>query len=168
MIDAPAYSIIETVTVTQIPLAPALLRGKRLFNTSADPRISKLRWIACSTCHFDGELDGRTWFFSFSGPCNTTSLLGMNQTYPLRWSGEWDESADSEYAIRRESFGTGLIDGAMNCALAPADCMHQPPNQGRSYDLDVLALYLDSLAAAPSPFPVDADAQRGQAVFGRS
>ena len=116
VIDAAAYSVTETITVTQNPLPPALLRGKQLFNTSTDPRMSKLQWIACSTCHFDGETDGQTWFFSFAGPRNTTSLLGMNQTYPLRWSGEWDESADSEYAIRRESFGTGLIDGAINCS----------------------------------------------------
>jgi YVTN family beta-propeller protein len=165
VIDAAAYTVSETVTVTRIPLPPALLLGKRLFNTSADPRMGKLRWIACNTCHFDGETDGQTWFFSFAGPRNTTSLLGMNETYPLRWSGEWDESADSEYAIRRQSFGTGLIDGAMNCALSPADCAHQPPNQGRSYDLDALALYLDSLAPAPSPYPMDTAAQRGQAIF---
>lgn len=168
VIDTAAYRVTETITVTQIPLPPVLLQGKRLFNSSADPRMSKLGWIACSTCHFDGESDGLTWFFSFAGPRNTTSLLGMIETYPLRWSGEWDESADSEFVIRRENFGTGLIEGPVNCALSPVDCVHQPPNQGRSRDLDALALYLDSLEAAPSPYPLDAAAGRGQAIFERA
>ena len=165
VIDAAAYTVTRTITVTQIPLPPALLRGKRLFHTSADPRLSKLGWIACNTCHFDAEHDGQTWFFAFAGTRNTTSLLGMIETYPLRWSGEWDESADSEFAIRRENFGSGLIAGDMNCSLAPADCVHQPPNQGRAYDLDALALYLDSLAAPASPWPFDEAARRGQAIF---
>ena len=63
---------------------------------------------------------------------NTTSLLGMIETYPLRWSAEWDESADSEFSIRFEQYGAGLIDGNMHPTLGT-------PNQGRSYDLDSLA-----------------------------
>jgi hypothetical protein len=40
----------------------------------------------------------------------------------LRWSAE-DESADSEFSIRFEQFGLGLIDGDMH--------PRGPPNQGR-------------------------------------
>ena len=63
----------------------------------------------------------------------------MSQTQPLRWSGEWDEAADSEFAIRVDSFGVGLIAGGMHCLLDPPDCANQPPNTGRSTDLDALA-----------------------------
>jgi YVTN family beta-propeller protein len=170
VVDAKAYVVTDIITVTQIPLPPALLNGKRLFHTSDDPRLAKNQWVACNSCHFEGEHDGRTWTFAFSGPRNTTGLLGMIDTYPLRWSGEWDESADSEFANRKENFGSGLVEGEMNCTLSPPDCVHQPPNQGRSYDLDSLALFLDSLAVSPSPTHANGepltDAElRGKAIF---
>ena len=165
VIDTAAYTVTAVIPVTDLPLPPALLNGKRLFHTSDDPRLARAQWISCNTCHFEGEHDGRTWFFGFAGPRNTTSLLGMVETYPLRWSGEWDESADSEFANRKENFGSGLIDGEMNCSLSPPDCVNQPPNQGRSYDLDCLALFLDSLSSPPSPGPPSEAALRGQAVF---
>jgi YVTN family beta-propeller protein len=165
VIDTAAYAVTDVVTVTGIPLPPALLQGKRLFHTSDDPRLARDQWISCNTCHFEGEHDGRTWFFGFAGPRNTTSLMGMIETYPLRWSGEWDESADSEFANRKENFGSGLIDGDMNCSLAPADCVNHPPNQGRSYDLDCLALFIDSLPSPASPGPLSEAALRGQTIF---
>jgi YVTN family beta-propeller protein len=170
VIDTETYTVTDVITVTDIPLPPVLLNGKRLFHSSDDPRVSLAQWISCNTCHFEGEHDGRTWFFGFAGPRNTTSLLGMIETYPLRWSGEWDESADSEFANRRENFGAGLVAGAMNCSLSPPDCVHQPPNQGRSYDLDCLAAFIDSLRAPLSPHHTDGQPlteaeQRGQVLF---
>jgi YVTN family beta-propeller protein len=170
VVDTTAYAVTAVITTTHIPLPPALLRGKQLFHTSNDPRLSLAQWISCNTCHFEGEHDGRTWVFGFAGPRNTTSLLGMVETYPLRWSGEWDESADSEFANRKENFGSGLIDGEMNCSLSPPDCVSHPPNQGRSYDLDCLAAFIDSLQVPSSPShahgaPLTGAERRGQAIF---
>ena len=170
IIDTAAYTVTSTVAVTDIPLPPILLNGKRLFHTSDDPRLSRAQWISCNTCHFEGEHDGRTWFFGFAGPRNTTSLLGMIQTYPLRWSGEWDESADSEFANRKENFGSGLIDGDMNCSLSPPDCVNHLPNQGRAFDLDCLATFVDGLQIPLSPAhahgePLTEAEERGKAIF---
>jgi YVTN family beta-propeller protein len=170
VLDTAVYTVTDVITVTDIPLPPLLLNGKRLFHTSDDPRMALAQWISCNTCHFEGEHDGRTWTFGFAGPRNTTSLLGMVETYPLRWSGEWDESADSEFANRKENFGSGLIEGEMNCVLSPVDCANQPPNQGRSYDLDSLAAFIDSLQVPLSPAhahgePLSATEQRGQGLF---
>jgi YVTN family beta-propeller protein len=170
VIDTATYSVTNVITTTQIPLPPLLLSGKQLFHSSDDPRMSNAQWISCNTCHFEGEHDGRTWTFGFSGPRNTTSLLGMIETYPLRWSGEWDESADSEFANRKENFGSGLIEGEMNCSLSPPDCVSHPPNQGQSYDLDALAAFIDSLQIPASPThangkPLTESEQRGQAIF---
>jgi YVTN family beta-propeller protein len=172
VIDAAAYTVTDVITVTEIPLPPSLLNGKRLFHSSDDPRLAHAQWISCNTCHIEGEHDARTWTFGFSGPRNTTSLLGMIETYPLRWSGEWDESADCEFANRKENFGSGLIEGDMNCAAFPPDCVHQPPNQGRSYDLDCLAAFIDSLQVPLSPAhangePLAEAEARGQAIFKR-
>jgi len=164
VIDTAAYTVTEVITVTAIPLPPALLHGKRLFHSSDSregERLARQQWMSCNTCHFEGEHDGRTWFFGFAGPRNTTSLLGMIQTYPLRWSAEWDESADCEFAVRKEQFGTGLIDGEMNPTLGA-------PNQGRSYDLDCLALFIDSLPPPESPGPPSEAALRGQVIFNRA
>ena len=169
VVDTAAYAVTSAVMVTDIPLPPLLLNGKRLFHSSNDPRVSLNQWISCNTCHFEGEHDGRTWSFGFAGKRNTTSLLGMVETYPLRWSGEWDESSDSEFANQKENFGSGLV-APMNCSLSPPDCVNQPPNQGRSTDLDSLAAFLDSLPIPPSPAhahgePLSAAELRGHSIF---
>jgi YVTN family beta-propeller protein len=169
VVDTETYTVTDVIAVTELPLPPVLLNGKRLFHSSDDARVSLAQWISCNTCHFEGEHDGRTWSFGFAGPRNTTSLLGMIETYPLRWSGEWDESADLEFANRRENFGSGLVE-EMYCALFPPDCVNQPPNQGRAYDLDSLALFLDSLAMPLSPGhahgePLSEAEGRGQAIY---
>jgi YVTN family beta-propeller protein len=168
VIDANDYTVTEVITVTTIPLPPALLNGKRLYFSSARPDLSQARWISCNTCHVEGEHDGRTWLLNYLGEVppgedsiirrNTTSLLGMIETYPLRWSAEWDESADSEFSVRFEQFGQGLIDGEMHPTLGD-------PNQGRSYDLDCLALYIDSLAVPDRSHILTAAEVRGKAIF---
>jgi len=170
VIDTTSFQVTQTIQVTKLPLPPILLAGKRLFHSSHDPRMSRSQWIACNSCHYEGEQDGRTWFFGFAGPRNTTSLLSMIQTYPLRWSGEWNESSDAEYAIRRENFGSGLLTGDMNCNLLPPDCVYQPPNQGHSLDLDSLGAFMDSLRVPLAPAhargePLPAAALRGKAHF---
>ncbi len=169
VIDTQAYSVTAVVTATEIPLPPLLLRGKRLFHTSSRPEIAQARWISCNTCHIEGEHDGRTWLLQFLGEVppgetplvtrNTTSLLGMIETYPLRWSAEWDESADSEFSVRFEQFGSGLIhSGDMHPTLGP-------PNQGRSFDLDALAAFIDSLPVPPRAASLTPAEARGQAIF---
>ena len=89
---------------------------------------------------------------------NTTSLLGMVETYPLRWSAEWDESADSEFSIRFEQFGSGLIAGDMHPTLGD-------PNQGRSADLDSLAAFLDGLEVPNRIQTLSPAAMRGKQIF---
>ena len=77
VINAATYTVAATIDVTPIPLPPVLLNGKRLFHSSATPDLARDQWISCATCHFNGEMDGRTWFFP-DGPRNTTSLLGTS------------------------------------------------------------------------------------------
>ncbi|MGB2982448.1 MAG: beta-propeller fold lactonase family protein [Candidatus Bipolaricaulia bacterium] len=168
IIDTALYEVIDEILVTKIPLPPVLLTGKRLFHTSARSDVSKAAWISCNTCHVEGEQDGRTWLLQFPGDVpagadpvlrrNTTSLLGMIETYPLRWSGEWDESADSEFSIRLEQFGTGLIEGEMHATLGT-------PNQGRAYELDCLAAFIDGLRLPERAHVLTPTEERGRALF---
>jgi len=168
VIDTGAYTVTAVITVTEIPLPPLLLNGKRLFHSSARQDLARARWISCNTCHIEGEQDGRTWLLPFTGDVpvgarpvitrNTTSLLGMVETYPLRWSAEWDESADSEFSIRFEQFGAGLIDGDMHPTLGE-------PNQGRAYDLDSLAAFIDGLSLPARSHDLNAAERRGEIIF---
>jgi YVTN family beta-propeller protein len=169
VIDAQTYAVIEEITTTTIPLPPLLLNGKRLFFSSATSELARAGWISCNTCHIEGEQDGRTWQLQYIGEVppganpviirNTTSLLGMIETYPLRWSAEWDESADSEFSVRFEQYGTGLIYGAeMHPTLGT-------PNQGRSYDLDSLAAFIDSLQLPERAHELNEQEERGRAIF---
>jgi YVTN family beta-propeller protein len=168
VIDTSSYTVTDVITVTTLPLPPVLLHGKRLFFSSARPDLAQAAWISCNTCHVEGEHDGRTWLLQYTGEVppgqlpvirrNTTSLLGMIETYPPRWSAEWDESADSEFSIRFEQFGDGLIDGAMHPTRGT-------PNQGRSYDLDRLALFIDSLSVPARAHTLTEAELRGKAIF---
>src|SRR5262249_14563708 len=146
------------------PLPAVIRRGKLMFFTSRDPRLSNTRWMSCASCHFEGEHDGRTWLFPPRGPRNTTSLRGAGDTRPLHWSADRHDGQDFELTIRELQAGTGLIaNGAPNDPLGA-------PNVGRSADLDALAAFVESLQPKPSPFrnadgSLTAAAQRGQAVF---
>jgi mono/diheme cytochrome c family protein len=154
---------IKRVPLTTIPLPAAVKRGKLLFVSSRPPQISRARWMSCASCHFDGEADGRTWFFPERGPRNTTSLLGAGETPPLHWSADRDEFQDFEWTIRDLQAGSGLLAGrAPNAPLGL-------PNADRSADLDALAAYLDTLKAKPSPHSSDLAAiARGRALFERA
>ncbi len=168
LIDAQTYTVTGVITTTELPLPPILLHGKRLFHSSARPDLAQAAWISCNTCHVEGEHDGRTWLLQYTGEVppgatpiitrNTTSLVGMIETYPLRWSAEWDESADSEFSIRFEQFGTGLIAGDMHPTLGT-------PNQGRAYDLDCLAAFIDSLLVPEQSRSLTPAEERGKAIF---
>lgn len=165
VIDADSYEILEEHVVTDIALTRALLNGKRLFNSSDRTDLARDQWIACSTCHFDGEADGRTWFFP-DGQRNTPTLLGVGETLALHWSGDLDELQDVESTIRITQAGTGLAPGDDNCTPS---CDTAPPNAGRSRDLDDLAVYMASLQLPPNPYlengALSSAAQAGKALF---
>jgi YVTN family beta-propeller protein len=168
VIDTMAYTVTQEIPVSELPLPPTLLHGKRLYHSSARPELALAQWISCNTCHIEGEHDGRTWLLQYTGEVpvgatpvitrNTTSLLGMIETYPLRWSAEWDESADSEFSIRFEQFGRGLIEGQMHPTLGA-------PNAGRSYDLDCLAAFIDSLVVPARTRTLTPAEARGKEIF---
>lgn len=162
VIDLAANTVTGVVKSTTIPLPPVLLRGKRLFHTANRSDIARDQWISCASCHFDGEMDGRTWRFP-AGPRNTPSLLGVIQTYPINWSAELNESQDLEHFIRSFQAGSGLMEGEPYPPLGTF-------NVGRSLDLDSLALFVDSLPMPANPDvppggPLPEAVQRGRLIF---
>jgi len=150
----------ETIRVCDCPLDDEKRLGKILFYTALEPMVGR-RWISCSSCHPDGDGDGRTWQ-NPEGLRNTTALYGMGWTHPLHWSADRDESQDFEHTIRGQLMqGRGLIRGRVNEAL-------DKPNKGLSKELDALAYYSNTHSAPLSPHAkqgLSEAAKRGQALF---
>lgn len=148
------------VAVTKFPKSEEILRGKILFYSANQPMASR-RWISCSSCHPDGEPDGRTWH-NPEGLRNTQALAGMAWTHPIHWSADRDEVQDFEHTIRGKLMqGRGLLIGKLNPELGE-------PNSGKSSDLDALAAYSNSHEHTLSPYSkqgLSEAAKRGKELF---
>jgi hypothetical protein len=154
------------------PLAPEVLQGKVIFHRSADTRMAAQGYLACSSCHLDGDADGRTWDFTQRGEGlrNTIPLFGRAGAGhgPIHWSANFDEVQDFENDIRGGQGGHGFL--SEDDWAATSDTLGAP-KAGLSPELDALAAYLESLVDVPrSPFreadgALTPDAALGQQLF---
>ncbi|MBC8873405.1 MAG: hypothetical protein H8E44_28545 [Planctomycetes bacterium] len=141
--DAQRLRLLATIPVCDNPLGEEVRQGKILFHSALQPMVGR-RWISCSSCHPDGESDGRTWQKQ-EGQRDTPSLSGLAWTHPVLWSANRDEVQDWEHTIRGSLMqGRGLIRGDVQPVLGP-------PNKGHSADLDALAAYTNSQTFTLSP-----------------
>lgn len=151
---------VATISVCQCPIDEETLLGKKLFYSAKQPMADR-RWISCSSCHPDGEQDGRVWQQP-EGLRDTQALFGLAWTHPLHWSADRDEVQDFEHTIRGPLMqGRGLARGAIHESL-------NAPNQGLSEALDALAVYTNSHGVALSPYAKEGlseAAQRGKKLF---
>lgn len=158
--NAKSLRSVAEIEVTSSPHSEELLRGKVLFYSAQQPMASR-RWISCSSCHPDGDPDGRTWH-NPEGLRNTQSLAGMAWTHPIHWSADRDEVQDFEHTIRGKLMqGRGLLIGNLNTELGEV-------NRGKSSDLDALSAYSNSHRHSLSPFAksgLSEAAQRGKEIF---
>lgn len=157
VLDLVQLSVIGEVPVTTETLEPAVLRGKLLFNSAADPRMARVSWMSCASCHADGGTDGVTWMFP-DGPRQTPQLWNAARTLPWHWSAALDEAQDVEVTIEKIQLGLGLITGGEPLLLGA-------PSAGRSSDLDALAAYLERGIRAPAIPPPLSDISQGRALF---
>jgi DNA-binding beta-propeller fold protein YncE len=164
---------IPVTPTTPEPRTAAFLNGDRLFHTSADPRVSSNRKVACGSCHIDGEQDGRAWDLQHlpgaHGPRQTQSILGLGLSFgpvdpatglgQLHRSGDRDEVQDFDHTFRGPQMGgTGFI---------PAASLQQDlgaPNTGRDPDLDDVAAYCLALPALPRSPQRDASGALSEAA----
>ncbi|MAV37757.1 MAG: hypothetical protein CMJ59_20125 [Planctomycetaceae bacterium] len=158
--DTEKLEVVATIPVCENPLGEQILEGKVLFYSALQPMVGR-RWISCSSCHPDGDADGRTWH-NPEGLRNTQSFAGMAWTHPIHWSADRDEVQDFEHTIRGKLMqGRGLISGEVRPQLGE-------PNSGLSASLDALAAYSNSHKFTLSPYAsggLNAAARRGQALF---
>ncbi|MCY1060229.1 PKD domain-containing protein [Nannocystis sp. SCPEA4] len=172
--DSPGPAVARLQIPSSEPLAPAVLRGKQLFNDSEDDRLSKDDYIACAHCHLDGESDLQVWDFSERGEGlrDTAALLGHAGLGdgPIHWSANFDEVQDFEHDIRGGFGGAGLLDDADWEAGTHSQTLGDP-KAGLSEDLDALAAYLATLTEEPtSPFrgplgELTPEAELGRTLF---
>jgi len=158
--NAQSLRRVAQIAVTKFPKSDEILRGKILFYSALQPMASR-RWISCSSCHPDGEPDGRTWH-NPEGLRNTQSLAGMAWTHPIHWSADRDEVQDFEHTIRGKLMqGRGLLIGQLNAELGE-------PNRGKSADLDAMAAYSNTHQHTLSPYSkkgLSDAAKRGKEIF---
>ena len=152
--------LIQKTKITANPLTDQVLAGKILFYSALQPMVAR-RWISCSSCHPDGQPDGRTWH-NPEGLRNTQSFAGLRWTHPVHWSADRDEVQDFEHTIRGPLMGgSGLIKGAVDPSL-------KEPNRLKSDRLDALAAYTNSHDFTISPFAKNGlsdSATRGKSLF---
>jgi hypothetical protein len=103
-------------------------------------------FLACASCHSEGNEDGRTWNFNCEGPRRTQSVqTGLQGTEPFHWGG--DEKNFPQLM-------TDVFVGRMSGPTLTDD-------QGSA-----LLGWLDAQPRAAKPVPVDpAAVTRGQALF---
>ncbi len=154
------HKLLARIPVCENPLDEEIWRGKVLFYSALQPMASR-RWIACASCHPDGDADGRTWQ-NPEGLRNTQSLAGMAWTHPIHWSADRDEVQDFEHTIRGQLMqGQGLLRGRLNDALGTS-------NRGLSKDLDALSAYANTHKFPLSPHAkggLSDAAKRGRELF---
>lgn len=122
-------------------LTAAVARGRRLFVTADDPRLSE-QGLACAGCHPDGYDDGLVWN-SPSGGVQTPSLAGR-LVPPFGWSGRFGTLDEVVRVTIRRLRGTGL-----------------PPE-----DVAALSAFLEhGLPRARRGDPSSAESSRGRALF---
>jgi YVTN family beta-propeller protein len=169
ILDPETLSLVASVPVCQPPKSPEWVRGKVLFNSALPPMTSR-RWIACSSCHPDGHIDGRVWQ-NPEGPRKTTALFGLAHTHPLHWSADRDEVQDFEYTIRGPLMdGAGLLGERIKPKHGFEKTELEEQTAGRSKDLDALAVYCNSFRFTlsphiPAPGKLSASATRGKELF---
>jgi len=154
--DEPTPPLARLAIASEEPLSPQVLRGKQIFNDSADPRISKDSYIACAHCHLEAESDLQVWDFSERGEGlrDTHALRGHAGVGdgPIHWSANFDEVQDFENDIRNAFGGSGLLSDADWNSGTHSQTLGDP-KAGLSPDLDALAAYLATLTDEPrSPF----------------
>lgn len=163
IVNLLSNSELARVRTAALPLAgtneATVLLGKAIFNSGTGVdlpelgsigvignRLSSEGWSSCFACHAFGLTDGVVWIFG-AGPRRSLPLNGtFNPEDPhdqkvLNYSAIFDEVQDFENNIRGTSGGLGLItlaDGSQDPVL---DAFN-PPNTGRSAQLDALSAYV--------------------------
>ncbi|MHC5075564.1 MAG: hypothetical protein ACYTFM_03955, partial [Planctomycetota bacterium] len=146
VLDAETGNVISSTRFANDHTPSEIARGRYLFGTATDKRLTKEQWMSCAVCHPDGREDGRQWDFG-DGPLDTRSLRGCIKTKPLHVTAHLDEIQDTYRFTRMVMAGQWFV---------PHETMNNylgKPNSGLDPDLDALAAYIESLEPKKPPDP---------------
>jgi len=155
--------LLSRVRVAHDPTPPTIARGRYLFGTATDKRLTKDQWISCAACHPDGGgQDGRQWDLG-QGPLDTRSLRGSMAATPLHYTAHLDEIQDTYHFTRMTMGGQWFIERwRLN------DYLVGKSNAGLNRDLDALSAYIEGLTPKrppPAPAELMPVIRRGKAIF---
>jgi cytochrome c553 len=161
MLDSKTGRILSRIKAAHDPTPAPVARGRYLFGTATDKRLTKDHWMSCAVCHPEGGADGRQWDLG-EGRLDTRSLGGCLQTAPLHYNGR-------QKAIRDTFLFTRLV--------MAGQWFDPPPRRHPEFDskpaesnndLEALAAYIAGLPFPPPPTPSPETAQlrhRGRQIF---
>jgi cytochrome c peroxidase len=142
-----------TISLGPTPELSLAQQGELLFY---DARLSHDAWMSCHSCHTDGHANGQMndnfSDRSFGAPKRVLSLLGVNDTFPLAWSGQVQ-------TLERQ------IHNSVENTMQREETLSRDQTQA-------IAAYVNTLALPP-PLPVlrgtqdSAAVERGRLVFER-
>jgi DNA-binding beta-propeller fold protein YncE/mono/diheme cytochrome c family protein len=152
-LDATAHEVVGRSNAPGFVAGPALgrsrltadaQRGKLIFHTGEDPRISGGGALACASCHPDGRADGLSWRIQ-GNTLQTPMLSGrIRGTHPYKWDG-------GDPTIEASLTNTVQRLGGSGLTVAEASD---------------LRAFLDSMPRPRPPTPKDAHAvARGKELF---
>jgi len=153
IIDLNKRQIIETVSLGASPELTVAQRGEVLFY---DARLSHDGWMSCHSCHTDGHANGQMndnfSDRSFGAAKRVLSLLGVKDTLPLAWNGQFE-------TLQRQ------IRNSLESTMQRDEPLARE-------DIDAIAAFLETLELPP---PLDqlrdtrdnAAVERGRLVFER-
>ncbi|NQT13523.1 MAG: PQQ-binding-like beta-propeller repeat protein, partial [Planctomycetes bacterium] len=160
-LDSTTGKVLARTRFARDPTPSRIARGRYLFGTATDKRLTKDQWVSCAVCHPNGEEDGRQWDLG-EGRLDTRSLRGCLKAGPLHFNAHLDEIQDTYDFTRMVMAGQWFVS---------PERMHPllgEPNAGLDPDLDALAAYVASLALREPPAPPPNAAAlraRGKAIF---
>lgn len=160
-LEAQTGRVLSRVPFARDPTDPLIARGRYLFGTATDKRLTKDHWMSCAVCHPDGDVDGRQWDFG-EGPLDTHTLRGCADTAPLHVDAHLDEIQDTAPFTRMVMGGRWFVGRDRERPY------FGDPNAGLNRDLDALAAYIESLTPKRPPSPpaaLAATIRRGKELF---
>jgi YVTN family beta-propeller protein len=112
----------ETITFASSTLPVEVERGRRLFYSAVDPRLTQpeLGGVSCSSCHPDGRTDGLSWVLPPTATGlgsimqlaerNTQPLWGVLETAPYHWDGKVADMPALSHVMVSQMGGRGLTE----------------------------------------------------------
>lgn len=140
--------LVETKVVgfDHSPLPAAAERGRRLFYSAVDERVTQPEFggVSCSSCHPDGRADGLSWVLptgntvtdpwnpwpaAQSAPArNTPALWGVAATAPYHWDGALTDMPAFSHRMVNQMGGGGISSRDIGDLTAYMETIQQPDN----------------------------------------